>query len=194
MPQSHKRKPKQKIERRLQNPPRKGLWIVIPGKILGGILAFCTLLGIVVLWPRVSVEVNNSGNNPSVVSFMESNAGYIPLENVTDAMALCYLDFEKMRISGNCAHLGNVRITPPQWKKHRLNIDGKNSLDMRDAFATYGSPMQVTAGDIAIIVTYQPWIVPITMEKQFHFATKVSNDGRTYWAPSAIDTPTAPPQ
>ena len=194
MPQSRKNKPRQKPPPPPKSPPKKGKWIVIYGKIFAGVLAFCTFLGIVVLWPRVTVEANNAGDNPSVVSFIESNTGYIPLENVTDAMALCYLDFGKLRISGNCAQLGAVRIVSPQWKKHRLNIDDKNSLDMREAFATYGGPTQVTAGDIAIIVTYQPWIVPITMEKKFHFATKASNDGRTYWAPSAIDTPTAPPR
>jgi hypothetical protein len=65
------------------------------------------------------------------------------------------------------------------WANHDLDMDEKFTISP-DQFIhiTNGLPVE---GDIAIVVSYQPWIFPWKREKLFRFKTYKQTNGNLYW-------------
>ena len=66
-------------------------------------------------------------------------------------------------------------FTPTQWANHALNVDDSLTIILTDIIN------RADDGDIAIVVSYEPWILPIRLRKTFRFVTRRQNNGRTYW-------------
>jgi hypothetical protein len=65
----------------------------------------------------------------------------------------------------------------------RLAMDEKYEITPEDLLRTYA----VTDADIAIVVKYQPWFIPIKRQRQFRFFTKHFQDGETLWFERPVD-------
>lgn len=166
-------------------------WIGLIGTILG------ILLGLVVFLPRVTVEPTAQIDplKPAPIFFTITNTGIIPLYNVQPMIGLCIL-----RIAREGKHPENFpdeeercngrrepRIIMPFWFVKVLSMDEKSVVRLENGlFVNIPQPAKFDGADIAIIVEYQPWLIPLRREKEFRFVTKVENTGVFSWIPSPV--------
>jgi hypothetical protein len=158
------------------------------------LLVICTLVGgaaaLTVFWPRPMVSAPSipfDKTNPFSVSFDISNGGYLPLWDCGVGLGVGQI----INIKGN--HLDpsfiptfESRIINPAWQHHRLAMDERFTVALTDFLDKAG------AADIALIVSYKPWFVPINREKIFRFVTFKQADGNSYWRSWPIDEPLPP--
>jgi hypothetical protein len=171
----------------------------MPSLSFGGktLTTICTLLGgfaaLAVFWPRVVVS------NPSIpldqddafsVSLDITNTGYIPLRDVTAIAGLGQICYGVVPFDRSFVPTFNSRIGRFHWAHHELAIDGKFTITLEDLIQ--GRLSGVNAADIAIVVTYKPWVFPVKCEKIFRFVT-YREKGRLYWRSWPIGGP-PPPQ
>lgn len=156
-------------------------------KLLSILLGICTLVGgAVVFLPRPTVlspTVPFDNNNSFSVSFDISNNGYIPLED-------CGISLGVGQIAGKDAHLDpslipsfQSRFIMPKYQHHRLGMDERFTFVASDIIGNAG------AADIAIIVTYKPWFLPLRREKIFRFVTLKQSDKQLFWRSWPVDEP-----
>lgn len=188
MPQSHKRKPKQKPAPLGKPPSAKNILFSMPGKILTGILTFCTLLGVIVLWPRMTVDPEgySDPSQSSFLSFRLTNTGTITLTNVQPVLYPCSVRFRHpknppsdSRGHPTCNGPFKDGFSPPTWHTKALSMDEKQTLRFDDYVNQLG--LIIEYADVAIGIKYQPWILPWTSEKQFRFVTRKEPDGKLSW-------------
>ena len=193
-------------ERKKQKPPPmlpKKHWSTL-SKFFAALLAAATLVGgvaaAVALLPRVTVEVGDPMDslNPYSTPFTISNTNIIPLERVGLAIGLCNLKITPQVVirgpNEDCGGGSNARIALVDWQNHRLDVDEKWRVLLRDVFNITNNPF--AGGDITMVVTYTPW--PLSMlnfdrffkrEKQFRFKTTLISEGKYQWLPKTIDRP-----
>jgi hypothetical protein len=147
-----------------------------------------TVLGLVAtvltLWPRVVVDSSEpvDPKNPLSASFTVINTGYLPLRDVTVLLGVGRIVFGTGRLDPNVVPNFRSRLVRPEWQHHRLAMDERFAVTVGDLFRT-DSTARVSAADIAVVVTYKPWLLPLSGEKVFRFVTKRQTDGLLYWYP-----------
>jgi hypothetical protein len=146
-------------------------------------LALLTLTGVLFLQPRPSVSPSSSPDlaNPFYESFTIANTNVIPLRDAGVSIAVIEilgggLQFDELnRPPLDSTHLSE--LTQKDWNHHNLDMDEKYTITP-DIFAA--APGQELSGaDIAIVVKYRPWFLPITRQRVFRFITH-RNDNRTF--------------
>lgn len=179
----NKSKPPQKAAE--NHEPHKVLWEALLGTatLLGGIVAALTFL------PRITVTPSEPSvpQNPFTASFTVANSGMIPLQDVQ----LTYFPFEAvMAPSGfneNDRPPINLKViqgfTYPQWGHHNLPIDERFTITPEHIIGPANSQVSVAGADVAIVIHYQPWVVPWRRERQFRFVThRQANGGFTWYS------------
>ncbi len=61
---------------------------------------------------------------------------------------------------------------------HYLREDETFMITPNDIFTSDDKAME---GDLAVLVTYQPWIIPWQCNKVFRFFANKQSNGSTYW-------------
>jgi hypothetical protein len=160
------------------------------------LLGFATLIGIpafvLSVLPRVSVFLPSTQvdpNNVLSVSFEISNTGSIPLNDASAKLAIGDIG------EGNDPGMHRTKkpngvpyfdlyfpIEPDQH--HHLGLDERFTINPESQLGGY-----VRSADIEIVVTYQPWIIPIHREKRFRFVAIKDRQGNTYWRSWPSDEP-----
>lgn len=154
--------------------------------MLSIILAVATLLGTalaaVALLPRIIVDssVPVDPNNPMSASFTIINSSVIPLENIRVALGIGQIVTGSKQIDPNFIPSFESRIARTNWNHRRLSVDERYTVTIGDIFQL-GAGVNLSGADIAIVVTYNPWFIPINRDKVVRFVTKMQTDGRLYW-------------
>ncbi len=73
------------------------------------------------------------------------------------------------------------RITAPEWNNHKLGMDERFTITPARIFRRADQNVRLNGADIAIVVTYKPWMLPFTREKVFRFVTYRQTNGQLYW-------------
>jgi len=168
-------------------PKKDRLQFLTPRNIWSSILALCTLLGLVVLCPHVSADVDReadlSSALPNSVTF--TNLGWITLHNLSVSFGLC-----RSISNQNAAILG--RPNPNKcsgsalngsianvlaWQGHTLVADEKWTLPPANRFMSFGSGKLID-GDVDYIVSFWSWPIPFYHHRaEFRFATQRQPNG-----------------
>lgn len=197
MPRSRGRRP----------PPNKPLPAQLPRKgqprfpiarvIWSAILAACTLLGVVVLWPQVSADVDKepdlSSALPNSVTFR--NLGWVTLRNFSVGFALCHSVSESgasvigrdnpNKCSGEA--VANFANHVTAWNGHTLKTNEPYTLPPAHNFIGFGTE-KLVEGDVDYILTFWAWPIPFFYHQvQFRFATQRQPNGTLIWAPIPVD-------
>jgi hypothetical protein len=113
--QKHRKQEKQQQPKLLPQNPKRVLSLA--SKLFAGFLAFCTLLGVIVLWPRVTIEAEGQVDplNPYPISFKITNTDSKP---VLSAMA----NFPGFRVP-------SINRAPACWR--HLNVHSPDNREYR---------------------------------------------------------------
>jgi hypothetical protein len=152
------RKPNQKTKRTLDGDSSS-----LTRRFIGGTVAlFGVVVGLLAILPRVSVTPSDpvDPNNTFSASFVIANGTYVPLRNVTATLAIGQLQgLGKGPVDPNFHPNYTSRLGFPTWSNHMLAMDDKFTITPDDVIhAVSGSG--VGDAEIAIVVSYQPWILP----------------------------------
>jgi len=205
MPKSRGRKPKKKkaqqteVASKKSAPPaavaskksaplttvasEKSAWTLLPSRLFAGFLAICTIVGLIVFWPRLIVEAVGQIDplRPFPITFKITNTGFIPLDSVQPAIGLC--DFwtgSPKNLPDQCNGPLGSYLQMPQWFVSTLARDETTEVRLDDLFNII-PPAQFGAADISIKVAFNPWIVPIHWQREFRFQTRPERDGKLSW-------------
>jgi hypothetical protein len=170
---------------RLRRPKRFRL---TSGRLLGAILGTCTLIGAAaILYPRLTVEPTRmeiDRYHPSESSFQIRNIGYIPLHNVRPMIGLCALIYgvPKQQIP-TCDGQLQTKLALTGWHTNILAIDEPQTIEIADLFNFTGLSDQTKLydADISIIVDFEPWFIPFTIEREFRFYTEIESMDKMIW-------------
>jgi hypothetical protein len=161
-------------------------------KLLPILLGICTLVGgAVVFLPRPMVlppSVPLDQKDQFSVSFDVSNSGYIPLTDCTASLGVGQITTQGAHLDPKFIPTFESRLVMPAWQNHKLSMDERFTIVLSDILRP------VESADIAIIVSYKPWILPIHREKMFRFVTFKQTNGHQYWRSWPIDEPLPPVQ
>ena len=156
------------------------------------ILAAATLVGAAIaaysLLPRVTVDssVPVDPNNPLSASFTVINSSYYPLYNVRVMLGIGQIVTGSKKLDPNFIPSFESRLTRPDWMQKRLAVDERYTITIGDMFRL-GNGVSMSGADIAVVIMYRPWIIPIDREKVLRFVTKKQTDGRLYWYSRPIE-------
>ncbi len=154
--------------------------------LLGGFAAAVTFL------PRVSVAIPSAAVDPNNVmscSFEISNIGYVPLEDVSVKLAAAYISGtasdgplpERLKSDGS-PNFGIV-INLRDSVHHYVGLDDRFTVNPENNL------IGVKTADVAFVVSYSPWIIPMRREKMFRFIAKKDARGHTYWRSWPVNEP-----
>ena len=151
-------------------------------RIYSLLIGICTFVGfvasVIVFLPRPNVSaptVPFDTEDSFSVSFDVSNNGFIPLYHCTVSFGVGQVVGKEKQLDPLFIPSFESRFVMPAWKDHDLGMDDRITIVLNDLIKNVGS------ADIAIIVSYNPWIIPIDREKIFRFVTFKQNDGRQFW-------------
>jgi hypothetical protein len=177
---------KGKVQETLGKRVRIGLW--------SGALAVATLLGYVVLIPRVTPSISSPINpiNPFSSSITITNSGNIPLDSVSVSVKIRAICGTAAPVCPNETQYPDptrfddiaTTVHHPEWVDRHLSIDGRFDFSMGDSFfQPPDEPDTVTLkfADIAVVVDYQLPIIHWKMHKQFPLYTRKASNGTLYW-------------
>ncbi len=181
MPRSRSRKPKQKSMPPQQSRPKKGLLIVIPGKVWAGVLAFCTMLGVLVLWPCMNVVAAGDFSNPASIEFKITNIGFLPLRRPNIGMHICDVTYglASPPPPPPC-DLSNMGIMPePANGPEQFSMDESYTLRLEDYLRI--EKMPISHANFIVKISYYPWYLPKRLQTLFGFESAKGSDGKLYW-------------
>lgn len=81
------------------------------------------------------------------------------------------------------------RLVRPEWRHHDLEMDDKFTITIGDIL---GPSPNLGGADIAIVVSYRPWILPLRRKKVFRFIAKKQSNGAFYWYSYPLSGPRPP--
>jgi hypothetical protein len=115
------------------------------------------------------------------VSFDISNANFVTLNDVNVSLAIGQFGGAGTRVQSGRIPTFRTRFTNPDWEHHTLAIDDKITIVLDSILRN------VASADIAIVVSYKPWMLPFRREKLFRFVTFRRSDGMNYWRSWPLD-------
>ncbi len=184
---SKRRKP---LKIHISTEAKKSHWSV------GGlVLAAATLLGgLAVVVPRVAVSPPSAPVDPSNIlsaSFDIVNTGFLPLKDVGISVYVLSLSapgtLRPLTIEGTQNSDGGqnfLHFVNPTWQHHELGLDERLTINPESQIR--GS---VTTADMALGVSYKPWLIPIRLEKRFRFVAMKDGVGSIYWRSWPLNEP-----
>jgi hypothetical protein len=184
MPQSRSRKPKQKPMPPTKLQPKRKWLIVISGKAWAGVLAFCTLLGVLALWPRLNVVPTGDFSNPASIQFQIANGGFLPLRRPAYGILACEIIYGPNNPSlkmpeTRCNIVDIQKMHAPERGQPWLGMDDNYTLRLEDMFRIEQLP--IARANVIVMVSYYPFYLPLRRQKLFGFRTAQGSDGQLYW-------------
>jgi hypothetical protein len=169
-------------------------------RLLEWTLAICTLLGglaaTVTFLPRITITPSDpvDPDNLFSVSFTVTNASFIPI-TLNDAdvrVVLGQILAEPLPFNPpKKFDVGPGGITRPEWSGHSLRMDERFTVTLQGMFGMAKEPPYVPAklsgADLAIAVTYKPWLFPWQRETVFRFTTHRQSNGGLYWYSNPLE-------
>jgi hypothetical protein len=141
-----------------------------------------------ILYPKISVSPATSLDmkNPLLTPFIISNDGNIPINNVRFKLGvqkISWKDGKKITLEPNfSSHFLNPNDTVSELlPAEKYSVLSPLTLEGKDV---------VEFADIAIIVEFKPFILPIKMTRTFRFITTKSSDNKLYWYPQPVSKTT----
>jgi len=157
------------------------------------IIGICTFVGfvasIVVFLPRPMVSppsVPFVTNDPFSVTFDICNNGFVPLYDCDASFGVGQIAGKSRKLDPSFIPTFESRFVMPAWKHHKLRMDERFTIVLSDLMKNVGS------ADIAIIVSYNPWFIPIRREKIFRFVTFKQSGEIFYWRSWPVGEPLPP--
>jgi hypothetical protein len=152
-------------------------------KVVGSIGTVLGLIyAILLFWPQISVEPTATADSSNPLS------GYFKITN-EQSYPLTVVSIEA---SLRCAKIGTGNDTGPldkclpsmrsanqRWSKHTL--DAHEPYEITPGDRIFITPGGLLYAQMAIFVSYRPWLLPIHREKEFRFETRRLSDGRIEW-------------
>ena len=138
------------------------------------------LLGSLVLLPKIDVSMNtpNSGNFPSNEQFTFRNDSIYSLRDVVIKMDICEISgkgaYYNEALECDYQHPGGFIF--PGWRREWFPPDEEITVSPGEKLK--GS---LSGINIGFQISYEAWMVPITLHKTFGFKTKTGADGIMYW-------------
>jgi hypothetical protein len=153
-------------------------------KLWGGLITTISLiLGALVLWPQVTVEPTSAPqpSNPFSGVFKVENGQFYPIEDVRIAT---YMWCAKMgtgtdTTAPSLCKKGNIASSKKEWNNR--TIAGHDAYEITVGDVLFGTPQHLLYADISVKVMYQPWFVPLRVEREQRFYTRRKDDGEVEW-------------
>lgn len=190
-PKPHKKSKPQKTVKETKKPRVRLLeWTLGICTLLGGLAAAITFL------PRVTITSTDpvDPENPFSVSFTVTNASFIPvpLNDVSLRVFVGQILAEPLPFNPPKKFVwGSGGFTRTEWSGHRLQMDERFTITLQGMFGMGKTPPYIPAklsgADIAMIVKYKPWFIPIEQESGFRFVTHRQSNGLIYWYSTPLD-------
>lgn len=160
-------------------------WIALFATLLGGLVALITFV------PRVSMSPNDptDPNNPFSATFTVTNttAVPIPIYHVGARLFVGQVLAEPLKFAPPTKFgLGSGGFTRPEWQDHTLRADERFTISPEGIFGLQAGA-KLSGADIAVIVKYQPWFLPIERESVFRFVTQHHGNGSITWYSIPVD-------
>jgi hypothetical protein len=168
----------------------------------GFIVAICTLLGglaaAITFLPRITVTAADpvDPNNALSASFTIANTSVAPitLYHVSAKIVPGQIIFGPPGSFGSPPKhfdLSPNGVQKPDWMDHTLPSDSSFTFSPGDLFKTAQpppfAPTRLGGADVVILVTYQPWLLPIERAASFRFVTHGQSNGHLYWYATPMD-------
>jgi len=151
--------------------------------LLAWILGAATILGAVVVFvPRPIVTQSDpvDVNNSMSASFTITNTTLIPLWHVSAFLAVGQVVPPGKELDPTWVPNWQSRLFLPEWRDHLLGMDERFTITPGDIFSI-SKEGPWAEGDIAIVINYEPWWLPVEREKIFRFKTHKQTNGHLYW-------------
>ena len=181
MPESRGRKAKRTAGPKTPKkppPPSKSRW----GWVLKALGAVVSAIGLLALLPAVTVEPSNApeASNPFSGVFKIANAQFYPIQRVR---VQAYLWCVRMGAGTNTTRpslciKGNIAGSRPEWNQ---DIPARGSRQIVAGEVLYGTPNALMYAELSIKVSYQPWFLPISFEREDQFYTRRKDNGDIEW-------------
>ena len=184
------------------------------GKMIGTMLHYFWKLVVVIsivagvfsfFYPRVVVEADQSdlSDNPFSVSFIVTNNSFVPLENVNVAIGICRIRatiqfgiYDSRDPNYYCEDKPHdTLLMPKDWTGHKLESDGKYTIHLLDLLdKAFKNSMDILTqsfkgADISVVTSFQPWILPYRITKEYRFTAAPDSKGKVIWSHQTIDRP-----
>ncbi len=150
-----------------------------PKKLWAAALAICGLASGLALAPRPTVAPSSDPADPTnalSLSFDVINVGYVPLRDVEVFLAIGQTGGKDAKPQAGIRPSVESMFRREWWQIHQLNMDDKLSIIIGQAITG-----EFAWGDIAIVVRYQPWIIPVKRKKAYRFVTYRERNGVLRW-------------
>jgi hypothetical protein len=143
---------------------------------------------VITFLPRVSVIPGDpvETGDPFSASFTITPSNVFPLRNVGAMVSMIEFEArprpfneEKRPQITDIDKLGG--FTRNEWNNHDLSMDEKFTISPYTTFVPANQFAVAAGADIAIVVEYQPWFIPIRRRQAFRFVTHRFADGSYRW-------------
>jgi hypothetical protein len=177
-----------------QNKPRKGQKTKKRSLVLPLVLGLATIVGglaaALALLPRVTVTSSDPVDpaNPFSASFTITNTGYIPLRSVFIGVGVGQFGGHAATFDPSRKPNYWPRVDRPEWKNLNLGLDEKFTITPGDIFGLGNENTRLGFADIAVVVSYEPPIIPWRREKVFPLIAHKQTNGQFYWYAKPIDS------
>jgi hypothetical protein len=139
-------------------------------------------VGLLVLLPNVTIEPSSAPEalNPFSGVFKITNNQFYPIEHVH---IQAYLWCTKMGTGTDTTppsfcEKGNI---PSSMPARNQDIAAHGSRQIVAGEVLYGTPHALLYAEISIKVSYQPWLLPIPLDRDGHFYTRRKDNGDIEW-------------
>ena len=199
MPKSRKRKGLEQSDKRKPH----AFWS--KGKILVG--SFVGLVGLasgtLSMLPRVAVTPPSQpiDHYHPLSIFTVTNTGPIPLWDTEMFLGDSYISTMDEECSPQkrfdndkelAAHKSSSFNRWATWEAKRLETEQTFQIRLEDLIKPYDSTVKFACANIAIVVKYNPWFLPLrslgfSPQSEFRFKTRDEEDGKFTWIPVPIE-------
>jgi hypothetical protein len=184
------RKHKARMPKRqqIQQPRRwvRGLFAYISALLL----LLGSFVSVLELLPKISVSVSDTDpTRPFLSSFTITNEGYLPLHHVSVGLGIKQIDLGNMRTFSGPPDFGATFFRSDKWIDHTLEPQEMFSITPDDFLQFPNQKGTPESADIAVVVSYKAWAIPIPRKHLFRFQTRKLGTGEIHWFSQPLDQP-----
>jgi hypothetical protein len=179
----------QMLEKILQHieQPNKFWYRLTWGKVLGAFTIVGCLASLIFFWPRFTITQSEPVDPKDVFSaaFVLTNTGWTSLHHVRIEYAIARTTFDNGMgpIIGDPHYKSRLWLT--SWDEPVVGIDQQATITVEQLF----NGEHVESCDMAIVVVYQPWVIPYDREGVFRFVAKRQTNHQLYWYAEPVPPP-----
>jgi hypothetical protein len=165
-----------------------GLFVGAVGLFVGAVSLFAAALGIFNEWPRPTVEPTNApeASNPFSGIFKVANPRFYPLDDVRiEAYLWCAKIGRGTDTTAPTMCKRGMASSKREWNKRTLAADDSYEIDVGGVL--FATPSALLYADISVKVSYTPWVVRYSFDKEFRFYTRRKDDGGIEWLHKPLD-------